>query len=115
MLGGCNTNVPYKDDVYHVQTEDGGSKYPLLITHLYHQGAILASEKYNYAELLIEDGWKQKVAQIMKDQHKRVIKALLAGKYTGDEEEAAAAEEAPPDTDLPLEELILEYIIAPEG
>jgi hypothetical protein len=108
MLGGFNTNVPYKGITYHVQTEDGGIRNPLLITHLYHKGAILATKQNNYAKLLAEDDWKEKVRTLMKDQHKMVIGDLLAGKFTGDSAPPKEQEESS------LDEMILEYILAPE-
>ena len=49
MLVGYNTNIPYKGKVYHVQTEDSGIKNPVIITHLYFHGSILASKKISYA------------------------------------------------------------------
>lgn len=108
MLGGFNTNVPYKGVTYHVQTEDGGIKNPLLITHLYHKGAILSTKNYNYAKLLVEDDWKEKIRSLMKEQHKKVIEDLLAGKYTGEAEAPKEQEESD------LDEMILEYILSPE-
>jgi hypothetical protein len=124
MLGGFNTNVPYKGEIFHVQTEDGGTKNPQLITHLYIKGAILISEKFNYAELLIEEDWREKVLEAMKTQHKRVIKDLLAGKYSGEsareETETGDITEAGETpgmdmTDKPLFDKVLEYILPPEG
>jgi hypothetical protein len=112
MLGGFNTNVPYKGVMYHVQTEDGGTRNPILITQLYCEGAILTTETSNYAELLIEDSWKEIVAKKMKDQHKRIIKDLLSGKYT-----AGAGEDQPhveEDTERPLVEVLVDYILPPE-
>jgi hypothetical protein len=109
MLGGFNTNVPYKGITYHVQTEDGGIKNPLLITHLYHKGAILSTKQYNYAKILVEDDWKGKVRELMKEQHKTVIGDLLAGKYTTD-----SAPKMEDDEESSLDDMILEYIIAPE-
>jgi hypothetical protein len=108
MLGGFNTNVPYKDVTYHVQTEDGGTKNPLLITHLYHKGAILGTKQHNYAKLLAEDGWEEKVRMLMKEQHKTFIGDLLAGKLTGD----AAPSGVPEEGDL--DDIILDYILPPK-
>lgn len=110
MITGFNTNVPYNGKMYHVQTEDGGARNPVLTTLLYYQGAILVSEKSSYAEVLIEKDWKAKVLEKMKDQHRRVIKSLMAGKYTG---EAKDTQEAGEEREKTLEETLLEYIIEP--
>lgn len=82
MLVGYNTNVQYKDKIYHVQTEDNGINNPVIVTFLYYQGAIIASKKTNYADILNEPDYKEKVAKIMKAQHKYMIRELLSGRLT---------------------------------
>ena len=93
--------------MYHVQTEDGGARNPVLTTLLYHKGEILLSEKSSYADVLVDDDWKEKVLGRMKDQHRGIIKDLMAGKHTGEAQDAAAGEQK----ELSLEETIIEYII----
>lgn len=112
MHNGFNTNVPYKGKMYHVQTEDGGARNPVLTTLLYHKGEILLSEKSSYADLLVDDDWKVKVLEKMKEQHRSIIKSLMAGKYTGDSAADTAAGEK---KELTLEETIIEYIVGPVG
>jgi hypothetical protein len=92
MLVGYNTNIPYKDKTYHVQTEDNGKNNPVIVTLLYSQGAILASKKTSYADIISEPDYEPKVRELMKAQHKVMIKELIAGKYTGDQKEQAKAE-----------------------
>ena len=87
MLVGYNTNISYKEKVYHVQTEDSGQSNPMIVTLLYSKGAILASQKTSYAHILAEPDYKDKVREIMKAQHKTMLKGLLAGKYTGEHKE----------------------------
>jgi|YelNatPaOPRAMG01_1025707.scaffolds.fasta_scaffold01405_18 hypothetical protein len=88
MLVGYNTNVRYKDKVYHIQTEDNGIDNPVIVTFLYYQGAIIASRKTNYANIINEPDYKEKVAKIMKVQHKYMIRELLSGRLTMDDEMA---------------------------
>lgn len=92
MLVGYNTNVPYKGKLYHVQTEDNGLKNPVIVTLLYYQGAILASKKTSYRHLVEEPDWKKKVEDMMKEQHKTLMKELISGRHTG---EKAKEEETP--------------------
>lgn len=82
MLVGYNTNIPYKDKTYHVQTEDNGKNNPVIVTLLYSKGAILASKKTSYADIISEPDYEHKVRELMKAQHKVMIKELIAGKYT---------------------------------
>ena len=107
MHNGFNTNVPYKGKMYHVQTEDGGARNPVLTTMLYHKGEILATEKSSYAEVLVDDDWKEKVLEKMKEQHRTVIKNLMAGKFTGDAQETGGKKE------LSLEDTVIEHILGP--
>lgn len=81
MLTGFNTNVPYKGKTYHVQTEDSGEETATVTTLLYLQGTILARKSFTYAELVSEDGWKKKVAGMMKKQHISMIRELLVGTH----------------------------------
>ncbi len=78
-LQGYNHNIPYKNRIYHVQTEDSGVERPVVSTHMFHEGLILTSERFEYHELLDLDNWLPKVKRKMKDQHKRVMKALIHG------------------------------------
>lgn len=84
MLVGYNTNISYKNNVYHIQTEDSGLKNPIIVTLLYSKGAILASKKISYVHMLEDPDYKEKVRRLMKEQHRSMIKELLAGKCTGE-------------------------------
>jgi len=84
MLVGYNTNVPYKGNLYHVQTEDSGLKNPIITTLLYFKGTILSSKKVNYAHIASSPDYKEKVRELMKEQHKAMMKELINGKHTGD-------------------------------
>lgn len=82
MLVGYNTNIQYKDKIYHIQTEDNGINNPVIVTFLYYQGAIIASKKTNYANIINEPDYKAKVEKLMKAQHKYMIRELLSGRLT---------------------------------
>lgn len=82
MLAGYNTNISYKDSIYHIQTEDRGKDNPIIVTLLYSKGKILASKKTTYAHIVDELDYKEKIRRLMKEQHDSMIKELLAGKCT---------------------------------
>jgi hypothetical protein len=140
MLSGFNTNVRHRGVLFHVQTEDSGRNHPHVITHLYHGGTILASEKSSYKELLEEGGLQAKVRALMEGQHAAMLKRLRAGELdeilaerlgpelfastkaagasghtqrTGAAAAPAPAPAAltPPPSDRPLDELILDYLV----
>jgi hypothetical protein len=86
MLVGYNTNISYKGKTYHIQTEDNGQSNPMIVTLLFSKGAILASRKTSYAQIIGDPDFMEKVTKIMKTQHKGMIKELLAGRHTGESE-----------------------------
>lgn len=132
MLVGYNTNVPYKGNLYHIQTEDSGIKNPVITTLLYIKGTILSSKRISYAHIASSPDYKVKVRELMKDQHKAMMKELISGKHTGDAPEKIPAdapaepraegkteEHAEPDKDhdsksqisKSLDDILLDFII----
>ncbi len=97
MLTGFNTDFRYKGTVYHVQTEDNGLSNPVIVTLLYRGGAILASRKTSYADILKFNKLEQVVREIMEEQHKQVIKDLVAGQFAAKEENLPKPEMPAPD------------------
>jgi hypothetical protein len=81
MLPGFNTNVRHRDVLFHVQSEDSGRAHPHIITHLYHGGTILFSEKSGYAELLDASDLPARVRERMETQHRKVLERLRAGGF----------------------------------
>jgi len=94
MKVGFNTNVPYKGKTYHVQTEDCGIKNPVVLTLLYYEGAILASRKTSYGPFVGSPEMGMKVQELMKLQHKIMIKELISGRHTGQVQAASPEEKA---------------------
>ena len=80
MLTGYNTDFRFQGKVYHCQTEDGGVNSPQIISLLYFQGAILASRKTSYADILKADCLDEVVRELMMEQHKQMIRDLMQGK-----------------------------------
>lgn len=81
MLSGINTDIQYKGEVYHVQTEDGGPSNPLITTLLFKGGAIFSSKKTNYGEILQSASYQEAVKELMKEQHKSMVRDLASGKF----------------------------------
>jgi len=80
MLTGYNTDFKYQGKIYHVQTEDGGVNSPYITSLLYYQGAILASRKTSYADILKADCLDDVVRDLMMEQHKQMIRDLMQGR-----------------------------------
>jgi len=81
MVVGFNHNFRYKGEVYHIQTEDSGVKSPNIVTLLYQGGTILGSKKTSYADIAKVDNLEQVVEELMKEQHKGMLRSLKSGEY----------------------------------
>jgi hypothetical protein len=81
MLSGFNTNFRYRGVLFHVQTEDSGRENPHVITHLFHGGNIIVSEKQEYSKLLTDDDVESAVKKLMQGQHKTILKQLSRGEH----------------------------------
>ncbi len=79
MITGFNTNIRYGGRVFHVQTEDSGRSNPHVISHVYHGGTILASEKRKYDQLLETAGIDASVRRLMEELHKSMLQRLKEG------------------------------------
>jgi hypothetical protein len=97
MLSGFNTNVRHRSQLFHVQSEDSGRNHPHIITHLYHRGTIVASEKSSYADRLGAEDLAGVVKGLMEGQHKAVLRRLVSGQFDGVIRDRLGADVFPPD------------------
>jgi len=79
MITGLNTDVEYQGKIYHVQTEDSGRKNPTIMTILFQSGAILATRKTSYADIVNSDNLPAVLKDLMNEQHKKMIQDLQSG------------------------------------
>lgn len=91
MVVGFNHNIMYKGEMFHIQTEDNGVKSPTIVTLLYQGGTIISSKKTSYADIVKIDNLDQVVEELMKDQHKEMLRMLKSGAF-----DARAFRSAPP-------------------
>ncbi len=74
---GYNHNVRYAGRLWHVQTEDSGVQNPHIFTHLFHDGTILATKRFDYdASSAVEV-----VQKFMQSQHKAMLRDLKQGTF----------------------------------
>jgi hypothetical protein len=84
MLSGFNTNFRYRGVLFHVQTEDSGRENPHVISHLFHGGNIMASEKHDYTDLMASQAGTEldgAIRKLMENQHKSMLKDLSRGEH----------------------------------
>lgn len=127
MVVGFNHNIRYKDEIFHIQTEDGGTKNPYITTLLYIGGTIIASKKTSYSDIIKIEMLDQVVEDLMKEQHKEMLRRLKAGEFDDRTSSGQSpvvqqehSEPAPPTADAGenpenrqnLDDIILDYLIS---
>ena len=79
---GFNNNIKYKNQVFHVQTEDSGLDKPHIITHLFADGGrIIKSHKRTYADAVDRPDVSAYVRALMKGQHLEMALRLREGGF----------------------------------
>jgi hypothetical protein len=81
MITGFNHNFTYQKLRVHIQTEDCGVKKPRIETHLFRDGTIVATRKTSYDDILKVDDLDKVVEELMKDQHREMLRRLKNGEY----------------------------------
>ncbi|MFL6336896.1 MAG: hypothetical protein ACJ754_26645 [Pyrinomonadaceae bacterium] len=80
MITGFNTDIPYDGVTYHVQTEDKGLDTPLILSLVYVGGAIIASKRTPYADLISKGFDESVLTERLQRQHKLICAAIKSGR-----------------------------------
>jgi hypothetical protein len=80
MITGYNTDIRYKEKVFHVQTEDKGRGNPFIESVVYHGGQVLATKRASSADLIEEGKGNEAISTRMDHQHRMMLAAIRAGK-----------------------------------
>ena len=80
MITGFNTDIEHDGVVYHVQTEDKGLETPLILSLVYSGGAILASKRARYEDLIATGYSDEALSERLTRQHKLICAAIHAGR-----------------------------------
>lgn len=80
MITGFNTDIPYNGVTYHVQTEDKGLDTPLILSLVYVGGAIIASKRTPYADLISKGFDETALTERLQRQHKLICAAIKQGR-----------------------------------
>ncbi len=79
---GFNNNVKYKDQTFHIQTEDSGLDKPHVITHLFADGGrVIKGHRRSYADHVHKEDVAQFVRQLMKAQQFEMALSLREGTF----------------------------------
>jgi hypothetical protein len=93
VITGYNTDVEHDGVVYHVQTEDKGTKTPVILSLVYTGGEILASKRSPYDDLIASGFSEAALAERLKRQHRLICAAINAGRLEELKRRAAPAAE----------------------
>jgi hypothetical protein len=80
VITGFNTDIPYDGVTYHVQTEDKGLDTPLILSLVYVGGAIIASKRTPYADLISKGFDEGLLTERLQRQHKLICAAIKSGR-----------------------------------
>ena len=95
MITGFNTDIEYGGVVYHVQTEDTGLGTQIILSLVYVGGAILASKRSSYSDLVSAGYDQDALIERLQRQHKLICAAIRAGRIE-DLKRMGQREAAPP-------------------
>jgi len=112
MLTGYNTDIKHEGSVYHVQTEDGGTENPVIVSLVYQGGRILASKKTGYAQIVGTEGFISQLRRLLEEQHRGMIAAVTSGQFSKETAKGKGSAEPLPDSveEKNLDQVILEYL-----
>jgi hypothetical protein len=80
VITGFNTDIEHEGVVYHVQTEDKGLDTPVILSLVYVGGAILASKRSPYDDLVVAGFDAAALGERLNHQHKLICAAITAGR-----------------------------------
>lgn len=81
MQKGFNSDVQYKGQSYHVQTEDWGLSNPFLVSRVFRQGVVVKTVKVSYQEAFARNKITAEVIQLaLRRQHHEMMDSLISGK-----------------------------------
>jgi len=103
VITGFNTDIEHNSVVYHVQTEDKGLATPFILSLVYVGGAILASKRTPYSDLIASGFDADALAERLQRQHTLICAAINAGRIDDLKRMAQREgdERAQPRTDAP--------------
>jgi len=94
MITGYNTDVRYREKVFHVQTEDKGLSNPTIESVVYIGGRVLLAKRGNYSDLVDAGKGEAEIAARMDQQHRMMIAAVRTGRIDAKLIEAGVFTEA---------------------
>ncbi len=81
MQKGFNSDVNYRGQTYHVQTEDWGLQNPFIVSRVFKQGTVIKTIKKTYLEALADKRLSAENIQLaLRQQHQEMMSELIGGR-----------------------------------
>ena len=80
-MAGFNTKIEHNGIAYIVQTQDLGSPSFCIESLIYKSGRTLPPRKTFYSQHLSSPTLKEKIHQLLEDQHKAALNAIADGQF----------------------------------
>jgi len=80
-MEGLNTEILYKGSTHHIQTQDKGIKAHYVESLIYRAGKLLSTRRTYYTAYLSHSNLKEKIKQLIKEQHKKILTEISEGKF----------------------------------
>ncbi len=80
-MSGLNTEIEHKGTSLYIQTQDKGFKAQYVETLVYTTGKLLVSRKTSYTPYLDSPDLGEKITEIIKEQHKKILHEISKGKF----------------------------------
>jgi hypothetical protein len=80
-MPGFNSEIKYKGGLFHIQTQDKGPTVQYVESFVYKSGKLLSSRKTFYTQFLSSPLLREKILQIMEEQHNTLLKEITEGKF----------------------------------
>ncbi|OGD24544.1 MAG: hypothetical protein A2Y56_13060 [Candidatus Aminicenantes bacterium RBG_13_63_10] len=80
-MKGLSHEVRHKGGVFYVQTQDMGNDAGYVESLIYKGGTLITSRKSYYYSLLGSADLPERVAQLLREQHRSVIRDIEIGRF----------------------------------
>jgi len=80
-MPGLKTDILHEGTNFYVQTQDKGLSANYVESIIYKSGRVLASRRTFYTSFLNSHNIKEKINNIIKEQHETILKEISAGRF----------------------------------
>ena len=96
FVPGINEDIVRGNRTYHLQTEERGERNPLVVSVLFLEGAVLATERTSYEKLLGLASCRRELKKLMIRQHRGVVLRVIEGEFDGKEVQSRSLSDVEP-------------------